>query len=481
MRLLGTVPAETMKSSAVHFFPHDVLYGRLRPYLNKVYRPEFEGLCSAEFIVFPASEYLATKLLQYFLNSFDFVSFASHLNEGDRPRVDFLQLAPYQFPLAPLAEQHRIVAKIEELLTKLDAGVEALRKAQVQLKRYRQSVLKAAVTGELTREWRESTTSCQLVESQQQAGSLLYIEPAEKLLTRILKERRAKWEADQLAKMKAATKSPKNDDWKKKYKEPRKPQGQLPKLPRGWLWVTWEQIGFSQNGRLFPSSEYQPRGIKLLRPGNFHIGGRVVWTSANTRHMPKRWASEFPEFVVKGEELIMNLTAQSLKDEFLGRICITSPNERCLLNQRIARLTPIQASRHYLLWLFKSEVFRRFVDTLNTGSLIQHMFTSQLAAFVLPLPSLDEQHRIVSEVERCLSIADAIERTIEQSLKQAERMRQSVLKRAFEGKLVPQDLNDEPAELLLERIQQERAKREAEKSAMTKRRTTSPKRRTTSC
>jgi type I restriction enzyme S subunit len=102
--------------------------------------------------------------------------------------------------------------------------------------------------------------------------------------------------------------------------------------------------------------------------------------------------------------------------------------------------------------MFKSEVFRRFVDGLNKGSLIQHMFTSQLAASCLPLPPLAEQHRIVAEVERRLSVIDELEAVVDANLKRAERLRQSVLKRAFEGKLVPQDPSDEPASVLLERI-----------------------------
>lgn len=351
-------------------------------------------------------------------------------------------------PIPPVSEQLRIVAKIEELFTKLDAGVETLKKARAQLKRYRQSVLKAAVTGELTREWREA-----------HRGEL---EPASELLARILRERREEWEADQLAKMKAAGKSQKNDDWKQKYQEPDAPDtSELPELPEGWVWATWEQVGFSQNGRAFPSSEYQDNGVKLLRPGNLHISGKVSWTTENTRHMPEKWAEEFPSFIVGPSELVMNLTAQSLRDEFLGRVCLTGESERCLLNQRIARLTPVLALPSYLLWMFKSEIFRRFVDGLNTGSLIQHMFTSQLAEFALPLPSLAEQKQIVSEVERLFSIADATEQAIEQSLKQAERLRQSILKRAFEGKLVPQDPADEPATLLLARIREGRKARAA--------------------
>lgn len=149
MRLLNTVPAATMSSSAVHFWPGDVLYGRLRPYLNKVFKAQFEGLCSAEFIVFPASKNLCGSYLQYFLNSAEFVHFASHLNSGDRPRVDFEQLGDYLIPLPPLAEQHRIVAEIEKQLTRLDAAVAALERARANLKRFRASVLNAAIEGRL--------------------------------------------------------------------------------------------------------------------------------------------------------------------------------------------------------------------------------------------------------------------------------------------------------------------------------------------
>ncbi len=172
--------------------------------------------------------------------------------------------------------------------------------------------------------------------------------------------------------------------------------------------------------------------------------------------MPRRWEQENPDLVVGSSELVMNLTAQSLRDEFLGRICITSADEHCLLNQRLARLTPILVHRRFFLWLLKSSIFRRFVDGLNTGSLIQHMFTSQLAKFVLPLPPLQEQEKIAAEVEAKLSTVEQNEAACEKASRGIDALRQSILKRAFEGKLVPQDPNDEPASVLLERI---RAKR----------------------
>jgi type I restriction enzyme, S subunit len=149
MRLLGTVPAATMKSTANRFYAGDVLYGRLRPYLNKVYRADFDGLCSAEFIVLPKTTGIEPDFLRYRLNSHDFVRFATHLNAGDRPRIDFDQMSPFKIEVPEPADQRRIVAELETQLTRLDASVTALKRAQANLKRYRASVLKAACEGRL--------------------------------------------------------------------------------------------------------------------------------------------------------------------------------------------------------------------------------------------------------------------------------------------------------------------------------------------
>lgn len=147
MKLLGTVPAGTMKSSAVHFKPGDVLYGRLRPYLNKIYRPSFEGLCSAEFIVLPENERVDGAYLQYFLNSAAFVQYATHLNAGDRPRVDFDQIAPYGIPLPRKDEQRRIAQEIEKQFSRLDEAIANLKRANANLMRYKAAVLRDAFEG----------------------------------------------------------------------------------------------------------------------------------------------------------------------------------------------------------------------------------------------------------------------------------------------------------------------------------------------
>lgn len=152
--------------------------------------------------------------------------------------------------------------------------------------------------------------------------------------------------------------------------------------------------------------------------------------------MPQEFREENPDLIVRGGELVMNLTAQSLRDEFLGRVCITDEDEGCLLNQRLARLTPIIVLPKFVLYLLKAWRFRRYVDRLNSGSLIQHMFTSQLAEFTFPLPPLAEQKRIVAEVERRLSVVEELQSVVTANLQRARSLRQSILQKAFTGELV---------------------------------------------
>jgi type I restriction enzyme S subunit len=233
-------------------------------------------------------------------------------------------------------------------------------------------------------------------------------------------------------------------------------QETLANVPPGWKSVSWGDIGRSQNGRVFPSNEYSTGGIKLLRPGNLFADGTVKWTDTNTRHLPRRWAERCPGFIVGPGELVMNLTAQSLKDEFLGRVCLTNADTECLLNQRLCRLESDEATKHFLLYVFKSPSFRRFVNGLNKGSLIQHMFTSQLAGFVFVLPPIAQQQKITSEIEMRLSVLSNLASTVQASIRRAQGLRTAVLQKAFEGKLVPQDPNDEPASVLLAALRADR-------------------------
>lgn len=352
--------------------------------------------------------------------------------------IYFPEVKAFHICVPPRNEQRRIVAKIEALQRRTRRARAALDAIPPLLEKFRQSVLSAAFRGDLTADWRAQNPD---------------VEPASVLLERIREERRRRWEEAELVKMKAKGKVPSDDRWKTRYTEPvRRDGGGLQTLPSGWSWARWEEIGFCQNGRAFPSKEYAKIGTKLLRPGNLHVSGVLEWTESNSRFMPREWELEYPSYIVQGDELVMNLTAQSLKDEFLGRVCLTGQGEHCLLNQRIARLSPVLLPARFCLWLFKSPIFRRYVDGLNTGSLIQHMFTSQIYDFCLPLPPLEEQMQIVNAIDRMLNAKAVVEARTVGAVAEFEHLERAILAKAFRGELVPQDPNDEPASKLLDRI-----------------------------
>jgi type I restriction enzyme, S subunit len=153
----------------------------------------------------------------------------NHVNQASISSKTLANAIPFLLP--PSGEQTRIVTKLEELLSDLDAGVAELKAAQKKLAQYRQSLLKAAVEGALTAQWRE-----------EQRAKHKPTETGAQLLARILQERRARWEAKQLAKFKEQGKAPPKD-WQKKYPDPVQPDTSgLPELPLGWVWASVEQL-----------------------------------------------------------------------------------------------------------------------------------------------------------------------------------------------------------------------------------------------
>ena len=342
------------------------------------------------------------------------------------------QLKTFEVPLPPLPEQHRIVAKIEELFTKLDAGINELHKAQSQLKRYRQSVLKAAFEGKLTEVWR--------AEQQEE------IESASVLLERILKERREKWEAEQLEGMQAKGEMPKDDKWKAKYKEPiASDMSELPKLPDGWRWTTVGSIGLVASGQT-------PKGINDL-----NLDGEIPFYKISDMNK-------------LGNERFMRAAEIALDDDQTARLGIhvrergtvifpkrggaIATNKKRILSCPSAYDLNIMGVLPYIVptdffyqWLLSIDL-----TALSDGSNVPQLNHKDIDPLPFPLPPLPEQQAIVSEVESRLSVADKVEKTITAELKRAEQLRQSILRKAFSGELVPQDPNDEPASVLLEQI-----------------------------
>lgn len=380
------------------------------------------------------SDVCLNKYLMYSLNFTDYRGYANGTT-----RLKLTQEAMRRLPirLAPPATQSRIVDKVEELFSDLDVSVAALERARANLKRYRASVLKAAVEGRLTAAWRRQNPPA---------------ETASQLLERILAERRRKWEETQLAKFAAAGKtSPKG--WKDKYPEPAKPDtAKLPELPEGWCWALIDQLCEVGTGTT-PS-----RGN-----AKYWTNGSVPWVASAAVNKP--YVFESKECVT--EEAVQETTLRvypkhtlilALYGEGKTRGKISELMIPATINQALAALQTEGVSadcRQYLktFMLSNYENLRRN----SAGGVQPNLNLGLVQQIAVPLPPLCEQAEIVLQIEVAMSSVEASEKAIESGLFRSGSLRQSILKRAFEGKLVPQDPSDEPASVLLERIRAARA------------------------
>lgn len=165
-----------------------------------------------------------------------------------------------------------------------------------------------------------------------------------------------------------------------------------------------------QNGRPFPSSEYRERGAPLLRPGNLDATGYLSWTAAATKHLPNEYLVEASDFIVRPGDVVINLTAQSLEDGFMGRVCLAREGDESLLNQRIGRfLCRDDMLPEYLFRALQTPVFRRRAESRCTGSKIRHLYWAHIEDFDFPLPPLGRQAEVVDE----LKDVDAARREVE--------------------------------------------------------------------
>lgn len=348
-----------------------------------------------------------------------------------------------ELPLPPLAEQTRIVEKLEELLSDLDAGVAELKAAQKKLAQYRQSLLKAAVESALTAEWRAKNKP-------QETGA--------QLLERILKERRARWEARQLAKFKQQGKTPPKD-WQAKYPEPVKPDtSNLPELPEGWVW--------SSIGECF----HVVVGATPSRKKPDYWNGTIPWVSSGEVRFSR---------ITETKERITweGLNNSSTQINPVGSVLLGMIGEGKTRGQ--VAILDIEAANNQncaAIWVSETAIppeyvyfwlWSRYEETRrgSSGNNQPALNKSIVESIPFPLPPLDETKAIVAVLDQAISQAIAQNATIEHSLKQSAAQRKNILKAAVSGQLVPQDPNDEPASVLLERIRAERAKREKEHKA----------------
>lgn len=347
--------------------------------------------------------------------------------------------------VAPTDEQTRIVAKLEELLSDLDAGVAELKAAQKKLAQYRQSLLKAAVDGSLTAEWRKNNP---------------LTETGAQLLERILKERRARWEEKQLAKFKEQGKTPPKD-WQKKYPEPVQPDtADLPALPEGWVWASVEQIASDEKYSLaigpFGSNlkvpDYRETGIPLVFVRNIRSGN---YGGLYTKYVTSEKAEELSAHSILADDVLITKMGEPPGDAdvypknqppaIITADCI---KVRC----RAGLMRP-----EFLKTVINSYIGQRQIEPMTQGVAQKKVSLGRFISLAVPVPPIQEQDQLIALLSEAVGEAVAQETGIELSLKRTAAQRQNILRAAFAGELVPQDPSDEPASVLLERIRAERA------------------------
>lgn len=380
------------------------------------------------------------------LNSEALRSQTAKLRHGvGRPRLGLGLFRGLKFPLAPLAEQPRIVEALDSYLSRLDAAAASLERAQAKLKAYRTSVLKAAVEGRLV------PTEAELARQEGRD-----YEPASVLLDRILVQRRRRWEESELARLTKAGKPPKDEKWKAKYEEPAKPDlSGLPELPEGWCWTTVAALlreplrnGHSARERS-DGNGVRTLTLSAVTQGDFSARNTKV-TSADPTKVGDLWLTPGDIFVERANT-----------PELVGTAAIyLGPRNFAIFPDLLVRVRCVElVSAPYInivlaSWMARS-YFRRCAQGI-AGSMPK-IDQQAIESLAIPLPPAREQQRIADDFDRLGSAQLACVNDMRLSRIRIAKLRQSILKWAFEGRLVDPDPNDEPAEQLLARIRAERA------------------------
>jgi type I restriction enzyme S subunit len=364
--------------------------------------------------------------LQHFIRSGSYLEQIGAAGAGSgMSNVNAVKLGAVRFPVAPTHTRKRIVAKIEALEARSEAAKEALDAIPPLLEKFRQSVLAAAFRGDLTKKWREANPD---------------VEPASVLLERIRDERRRKWQ-----------KAHPN----KKYVEPKPADTDgLPELPEGWCWASVEELASLVTKGASPGwqgFEYNSEGIMFIRSQNVGWGELRL---DDVAHVPVSLNAHQPRSVIAEADVLVNIVGASI-----GRVALA--DDRLVganTNQAVAiiRLVAdglLPAALKY--WMLSPETQRRVhlgkVDVARANYSL-----TDIATLPVPLPPRAEQRAAVDQIESLTAQYDAVKVLTNAAAEAISVLNHSILAKAFRGELVPQDPNDEPAAVLLDRIRQER-------------------------
>ena len=436
-RLLGHGSSDDVKSAKNVFAAGDVLYGKLRPYLSKVARPESPGVCSTDILVFKPTDDLDHGYLSALLQSHAVTTHAmDHAKGINLPRVSPKALGTFRTPLPPLPEQRRIVARLDAIEAHRRAAAEKLDRLPDLLGRYRQSVLAAAFRGDLTAAWREAHPEPEPADS---AVRSLYrqrwIENRAQALTDRAEARDAKkgkaW-TDATRTQRFKTETAKAE---KSFALPDPVQAEdHPRLPEGWSWMTLEEIVDPARGLCY--GVVQPGkdpgdGVPLIRVQDL-LGEHIDRESL--RRIEPAVNDQYERSRVEAGDVLVSLVGTigrvATVDTEVGYANIARAVGRVAALAGLGRWVALCLQAPQLQeWLQREsrEVARK---TLNLGTL------SQAA---IPVPPLAEAAHAAAHATAYLQRGQAIEQATRKASERVEKLRQATLASAFRGELVPTD------------------------------------------
>lgn len=390
------------------------------------------------FKVVPDENLVDRTFLFYWLKvAIDQLLDSEHLHGSTMKHINRGPFMAHRIPLPPLPEQQRLADKLEELLSDLDAGVAELKAAQRKLAQYRQSLLKAAVDGTLTADWRAAHGAPQ--------------ETGAGLLQRILAERRARWEQKQLAKFAEQGKAPPKG-WQAKYPEPVAPDlTDLPLVPEGWVWASLGQTAAETLIGLDRGQEHQSAtgGVGYVKMNNISMDGgvdaeNIVRIEANDEEMRR--------YQVAKRDLLFNTRNSK---ELVGKVgLVRSLSGPTVYNNNLMRIRFDGAvTPEFACYQLCGPEFRGRMERVKKATTsVAAVYAKDLFPLAIAIPPLAEQAEIARRLDAVLLGVGRQEVAVQLSLKQSSAQRKNLLKAAFCGQLVSQDPNDEPASQLLARI-----------------------------
>jgi type I restriction enzyme S subunit len=392
------------------------------------------SVLSSVAVLRPKTGVLEPAFLRHWLNSPQTVAeMTGNMTGTAIKRLVLRQIRAARAPVPPLDEQRRIVAKLEALQARSRRAREALDAVPPLLEKLRQSILAAAFRGDLTKDWRAKHKD---------------VEPASKLLERIRVERRKKWEEGELAKMKAKGKAPTDDKWKAKYREPAAVDATgLPELPEGWCWASVGELAHVGTGATPKRGEEK-----------YYLGGNVSWVTSGALNDEE--VTQATELVTDCAVAETNLTVYApgtlllaMYGEGKTRGMVAELRIDAATNQAIAAIC-LDGSAASTKSLVRLALERNYAEirSLSMGGVQPNLNLEKVRGLAVPLCPPDEVCVLESAVRASLERASRVLDVVRAQGVSLQTLNRCLLATAFRGELVPQDPNDEPAEVMLARL-----------------------------